>query len=335
MSGWSRNESQGRDRLSMRRRAPKARWLLLLWLLTAQAGCSWIGVRPGFDRNTPDQAQVARNQEISEHAQEAIDRGDYEQARLELLQLANEAPDSAEAKQRLGLVLQLENRLTEAEACYRAALARDPDYVEALIGLGQVEAQRGEVIPALKHIETAIEIDPQRARGHFSLGRLLEAQGRSDDALAEYFRALELEPNNAEVSLSIAAIQLSQNQPDQALSRLDRVVEPAPENGEARNLRGRAHLVLRHFGQAVDDFRDAARLLPGRADVYYNLALALEGDRKPADALRAAEQALRLAPDFPDARMLSQRLALAVTSIGKPRPRPRENHNEALPESVK
>jgi tetratricopeptide (TPR) repeat protein len=319
----------------MKRRAPNAGWLLLLWLLTAQAGCSWIGVRPGFDHNSPDPAQVARNQEVTEDAQEAIDRGDYERARVELLQLANELPDSAEAKQRLGLVLQLENRLTEAEACYRAALARDPDYVEALIGLGQIEAQRGEVTPALKHLETAIEIDPQGSRGHFSLGRLLEVQGRTDEALAEYFRALELEPNSVEVSLSIAAIQLTRKQPDQALSRLDRVVEPAPENGEARNLRGRAHLVLRHFGQAVDDFREAALRLPTRADVYYNLALALEGDRKPADALRAAEQAVRLAPDFPDARMLSQRLALAVTPVGKPRPRPRENQTEVLPDSAK
>ena len=65
----------------MGRRAPNARWLLLLWLLSAQAGCSWIGVRPGFDHGTPDPEQVARNQEFSEHAQEAIDRGDYEQAR--------------------------------------------------------------------------------------------------------------------------------------------------------------------------------------------------------------------------------------------------------------
>jgi tetratricopeptide (TPR) repeat protein len=319
----------------MGRRAQNARWLLLLWLLTAQVGCSWIGVRPGFDRNTPDPTQVARNQQVSEHAQESIDRGDYEQARLELLQLANEVPNSAEAKQRLGMVLQLEGRLTEAESCYRAALQRDPEYVEALIGLGQVEAQQGQIVPAIKHIESAIEIDPQRSRGHFSLGRLLEAQGRTDEALAEYFRALELEPNNAEISLNIAAIQLSQNQPDQALSRLDQVVEPAPQNGEARNLRGRAHLALRHFGQAVDDFREAAIRLPQRADVYYNLALALEGDRKPNDALRAAEQALHLAPDFPDARMLSQRLALAVMPVGKPRKRPRVADSDAPPEAAK
>jgi tetratricopeptide (TPR) repeat protein len=305
----------------MWRRAVIARWGLLLFLLSAQAGCGWFGLRGNLGREAPTPEQAARNQQISEHAQEAIDRGDYEQARIELLQLATQVPASAEAHQRLGMVLQLENRLPEAETCFRAALQRDPDYVEALIGLGQVEALRGDQAAALKHFETAIEIDPHRPGAHISLGRLLESLGRPDDALAEYFRALEIEPNSAGVILRIAAIQLTRSQPDQALSRLDQVVELAPENGAARDLRGRAHLTLRHFTQAIVDFRAAASRFPDQADIYYNLALALEADHKPADALRAIEHALRLAPDFAAARGLSQRLALAVAPAGKPRVR--------------
>ena len=313
----------------MRRRACNARWLALICLLVAQAGCSGIGLRHGLEHGEASAEQAARNQKISEHAQEAIDRGDYEQARLELLRLTTQVPASAEAQQRLGMVLQLEGRLPEAEACFRAALQRDPDYVEALIGLGQVEALRGDHTSALKHLETAIEIDPHRPRAHSCLGHLLEAQGTTDEALAEYFRTTELEPNNAEVGLAIANIQLAHRQPDQALSRLDQVVELAPENGEARDLRGRAHLTLRHFGQASEDFASAAKRFPNRADIYYNLALALEGDQKPAEALRAIEQTLRLAPDFAEARGLSNRLALAIKPGDKVRPRSRARTSEA------
>ena len=319
----------------MGRRAPNAQVFVVVIAAYGPVRMQLDRCAPGFNHGTPDPAQVAQNQEFSEHAQEAIDRGDYEQARIELLHLASESPDSAEAKQRLGMVLQLEGKLAEAEDCYRAALQRDPDYVEALIGLGQIEAQQGQIMAALKHMEAAIEIDPQRPRGHLSLGRLLETQGRTDEALAEYFRALELEPTNAEVSVNIAAIQLARNQPDQALSRLDQAVELAPDNGEARNLRGHAHLTLRHFGPAADDFREAVNRLPNRADLYYNLALALEGDRKPADALRAAEQALRLAPNFADARTLSHRLALAVMPTGKPRLGSRTRDLDAPPEPAR
>ncbi len=137
------------------------------------------------------------------------------------------------------------------------------------------------------------------------------------------------------MSLNIAAIQLTRNHPDQALSRLDQAVELAPENGEARNLRGRAHLALRHFTEAIDDFRIAVTRFPNRADVYYNLALALEADHKPVEALRAAEQALHLAPDFADARGLSQRLALAVLPDGKSRPRPKTSDQEGPADAAK
>jgi tetratricopeptide (TPR) repeat protein len=281
--------------------------LLGLWV-TAQAGCCALGLRGRDDRKPPTPQQVERIQQISEQAQAAIDCGEYEQARVELMQLVNEEPDSAEALQRLGSILQLQGRYSEAEACYRAALARDHDYVEALIGLGQVEAQRGDSASALKRFLSAVEIDPHRPKAHFSMGRVLESVGRTDEALAEYFRALAFDPNLVQVIVRIAAIQLAQNQPDQALSRLDQVVELSPDDGEARELRGLAHLNLRHLPEAIADLRAAAHRLPDRADVYYHLALALEADHKRADALRAAEQALRLAPDNASARGLSERL---------------------------
>jgi tetratricopeptide (TPR) repeat protein len=296
-------------------------WGVLLSLLPAEVGCTWIDLRRGTAKAAPTPEDTARSQQISEQAQEAVDRGDYEQARQTLIQLAARSPSSAEMQQRLGTVLQYEHRLSEAEACFRAALKRDPDYAEALIGLGQVEAERCDATSALKHFEAAIEIDPHSPKGHFALGRLLETIGRTDEALAEYFRVLEVEPNNAEVSLRIALVQLVRNQPDQAISRLDQVVELAANNTEARYLRGRAHMTLRDFAQAIDDFRKAAASLPNRPDIYYQLALALEADHKPAEALRAAERASHLAPDFADARALTKRLALVLEPASKARGR--------------
>ena len=111
-----------------------------------------------------------------------------------LEQLAAEAPQLAEAHQRLGLVLQIEGRLAEAEAAYRKALGLDPEYVAALIGLGEIEAQFGRPDSALQRFDAAIEIDPHQAKAHLAEGRVLEAIGRTDEALAAYFRTLELDP---------------------------------------------------------------------------------------------------------------------------------------------
>ena len=245
----------------------------------------------------------------------------------------HEVPNLGRGQAAIGDGLAARGPPPEAESCYPRRPPARPRLCRGLDrpGTGRGAARRRSS-PALKHIETAIEIDPHRSRGPTSpwagCSKHREEPTRRSRSTSG---PSELEPNNAEISLSIATIQLSRNQPDQALSRLDQVVELAPENGEARDLRGRAHLALRHFAQAIEDFRAAANRLPNRADIYYNLALALEADHKPADALRAAEQALRLAPDFADARRLSQRLALAVMPAGKPRHRPKVSDAEAPP----
>jgi tetratricopeptide (TPR) repeat protein len=290
------------------RRGALLGWIILLYLLTAGAGCSWHGMRRSRNQEPPTPFQADQAQQISERAQAAIDRGDLEQAKLELLQLVSLSPGSAEGHHRLGKVLQRQCRLTEAEACFRRALELDGDFVGALIGLGNIEAVKGDRQSALKRYETAIEIEPHEAEGHFALAQLLEVLGRADEALAAYFRTLELNPLHPEVSHRIAAIQLGRNQLDQALARLDQAVDLSPNSGDIRFLRGRAHLALRHVPQAIDDFRAAATRLPDRPEVYYFLALALHAAHQKSDALQAAEKALRLAPDYADAKNLTQQL---------------------------
>jgi tetratricopeptide (TPR) repeat protein len=307
----------------MRRRGLFAgRWLWLA-MLAAQAGCSFVGLRLRSERPIPTVEEATQAQQVIEQAQTAIDHGDIPTAEASLQALVTRAPASAVAQQRLGTVYLLEGRLADAKACFSRALKLDPDYVDALIGLGRVETEEGDAEAARKRFETAIEIDPHRSQAHFSLGSVLQIMGRTDAALGEFFRTLEGEPSHAEASRCIAAIQLAKNQPEQALSRLNQVLEMAADDGEARFLRGRAQLAIGNSAQAVADLKEAIPHLPGRAEVYYHLALALEADHKPAEALQTAQQALRLSPDFTLAQGLSNRLALAMAPIGTPRSTPR------------
>lgn len=286
-----------------------AAWVLTASLALAQgAGCGWLDLRHQDEPRQVPPGQLERIQQISERAQGAIDRGDYANARADLVRLVNEEPESPEALQRLGTVLMLEGHLAEAESYFHAALARDHDYVDAMLGLGQIEALRGDAVTALKRFDMAISLDPHRPKAHYLLGRAREAVGQTDEALASYFRALEFDPNDAQAISRIAAIQLARSQPDQALARLDQAVELAPADGEIRALRGLAHWKLHHVPEAIADLRDAAQRLPNRPDIYYHLALVLEADHKTADARSAAEQALRLAPADTAVRQLSERL---------------------------
>lgn len=292
----------------MRRGALIALFCGLLGLLPAFPGCSGAGMRRPSWKDAPSPEQAAEAQAVSERAQAALDRGDFEQAKAELTRLTTLTPRSAEALQRLGRVFEHQHLIVDAENCYGRSLALDPDYVAALVGMGRVEALRGNPQGALKRFETAIEIEPHEATAHLALGGVLESLGKIDEAQAAYFRALSTDPLLSEASRRIAALQIGRSEADQALARLDQTLESTPGDAEALLLRGRAHLALGHVAPAVADLRAAAGRLPDRPDVHFNLALALEAAREPGDALKSAEQALKLAPNYADARDLSQRL---------------------------
>ena len=294
-------------RIAMRRRAMTVGWGFTLLLLASEAGCGWLSFRHRGPYSLAPE-QMVRFPQLSEQAQQAVDKGDPQAAQAILHQLVALDPRSAEAMLRLGKVLQLQGQSAEAEACFKRALEIDRDYPEALIGLGQMEANRGGIDSALERFRTAIELEPNKPDAHMEQGRVLEAAGRTDEAIAAYFRASEFNPNQSEIALRIGSIQLQQNQPDQALVRFDQVVELAPGNSEARLLRGRANLMLRRLPDAISDLKFAVAQLPNRPDAHYYLALALEADNRRAEALESANRASKLAPDFAGIRDLSTRL---------------------------
>ena len=273
--------------------------------LLALSGCAVFRPRDRTDAYVSQSPQV---QALSQNAQAAIDRHDYESARVDLVNLVSQVPRSAEAHHRLGRVLQLQGRLEEAAAAYHRALELDREYVGALIGLGQIEAQLGQADSALQRFELAIEIDPNQSEAHFSQGRVFEAVGRFDDALSAYFRALELDTGSVAIGLRVATLQLARHQTEQALARLDQILESSPDDPEAHHQRGLAYLALKHPAQAVTDLQFAAKRFPRRADVLYHLALAYDGDHKTKQALDAAEGALKLAPGFAEAKALTAKL---------------------------
>ncbi len=274
--------------------------------MLASPGCALWREREERAASSPEHVALAR--QLSLDAQTAIDGRDFERARSLLERLASIAPKSAEAQQRLGLVWQLEGKIDQAESSFQHALRLDPEYVGALVGLGEVEAARERWAEALARFEHALEIDPNQSQALFDMGGALERLGRRDDALAAYFRAHALDPSATAISLRIAILQLERREPEQALARLEQLLEQTPDDPEARHQRGRARLALKRTADALADLRFAASKLPQRADVYYHLALALDASRLRADAILAADQAVKLAPGYADARDLSARL---------------------------
>ena len=64
---------------------------------------------------------------------------------------------------------------------------------------------------------------------------------------------------------------------------------------------GEAAVKARDFEGAIKEFEQAIRLAPDWPDAFYDLGLAQEGAKKYADAVRSYREYLRLAPNAADA----------------------------------
>jgi len=111
------------------------------------------------------------------------------------------APDplkQSAADKRRGDQLLETGQFADAVACYREAIAANPDYAEALDNMGIALWELGQHAEAERCLRRALTIRPGVANTCYNLGSLLQEQGKLDEALAAFDLALAARPYFAE-----------------------------------------------------------------------------------------------------------------------------------------
>ena len=116
------------------------------------------------------------------------ERGNLEQARRYYLVAVQLHPDTTAAYNNLGHVLLKLNRVDEADAVFREALAQDETLASAAFGRGEVGVRRGQRTVAQHFYEHAIQHAPHEPIFHKSLADVLRGMGNSEAAEASETR---------------------------------------------------------------------------------------------------------------------------------------------------
>jgi tetratricopeptide (TPR) repeat protein len=213
--------------------------------------------------------------------------GRREEALNELNKALSLQPNSDEAHQVMGQVLQSLERLEEAEDHYLKAVALRPNYW----------------------------------RHHSLLGGFYYATGRGKDAVAAFTRVTELQPDNARGFNNLGAAYYALGDNANALKFWERAVTITPMPEVLSNI-GIIHFVDGRFEEARVSFQQAVTALPNDGLLRGNLGDALarlnrgeEARQAWLEAVRLDRQVLKVNPN--DATTLA-RIALREAKLGEP-----------------
>ncbi|MBJ6727378.1 tetratricopeptide repeat protein [Geomesophilobacter sediminis] len=151
--------------------------------------------------------------------------------------------------------LTAQEKLAEAEAQYRMAIARDAGYCDAMDNLGLLMRRQGRIDEAVTWYQRSLKIKPDNGVAHQNLAAGYQAQGNLEDAQAEYVWLTEHQPGNPEGFYGLGACLLGGGRLDDAIARLE-VAErlyaqiQSPLTVDAKYLLGVAHLRKNELSRA-------------------------------------------------------------------------------------
>jgi len=174
----------------------------------------------------------------------------------------------------------------------------------------------GRVVPAIERTAKVAEILPRDAQAQLNYGKALHEAGRMDEAIERYEEAIKRDPKLAEAEFYLALAWYNLKDPDKSIEHYQRALHLDPKNGDWEFRLARALVAKELLKEARARFEHSLSLDPNQR--YAPLAhkefadlLCRLGEYQSAVA--HYEEALRMQPDYPDAR---ESLAFARSFLG-------------------
>jgi Tfp pilus assembly protein PilF len=195
-----------------------------------------------------------------------------------------------------------------AEAAYRKALAIDPTDLDAMNNLGLILYKAEKYDEAVGHFEKLASSNPNSYDAKLNLAAVYSKQGRTPEAIELWKTYVRAHGDKHEVRVDLANALWSEGQLETARFHYQYVLNRQPGNAAALNGVGLYSLYLHKPQEAEASFRKAIASDRAFLPAYNNLAVTLERQNKVKEAIAVLEQALKIDPEFEDARTNLARL---------------------------
>lgn len=211
------------------------------------------------------------------------------------MRLGGDSPDLRAAR---GRALSGMGRPREALKWNRRALKMDPAHVDAHVGAALDLEAMGRVDDAVAQCGRAIDSNPSCPAVHVAKADLLARHVRDGGASALYDKAIALDPASAEAHEGRSRMLWRGGGDDEgALASIREAIRLRPDSGRLRRIEARMLQSMDMDGEAIESFKDAARLGADESNALCDMAESLEAEGRTEEALAAYGRAVRGSDD--------------------------------------
>jgi len=182
-----------------------------------------------------------------------------------------------------------------------------PGTVEALTRLAQAYLQLGDHAQAITTLEKALALEPDTGKPLFLLGRAQQQAGNEAKAFELYQQVLQRDPKNFLAHAAAGEILARRGQRKEAVQHLEAALASNPEHLLALWNLARIDLDEGRMARARERCQRALEIAADEGGAHFVLGLIAEAEKKPEEARKRFELAVRFAPESPEFRVSLER----------------------------
>jgi tetratricopeptide (TPR) repeat protein len=230
------------------------------------------------------------------------------EAHTRLDALLTRAPNYSDALVLKSQWLAIENKLDEALARAKAAVAAEPQSAQAHFALAVTQERRRERADATKSYQEVLRLNPRAVAAQVALSRLNLQAG--DEASAQRFaeEAKQSEPGNLTARVALARSLIASGNSSRAQTEIAALLKEAPDVAVVHAVNGMHQARVNNPKGARTEYERALELSPGLFDAVSGLTYLDLAAKDTASALKRVEAALVQQPANPNLLVLLARV---------------------------
>ena len=188
--------------------------------------------------------------------------------------------ETTDAYSGLARVYLQKNDTTKAIEAARRGLAKFPHSAKLHMILGGFLLRKDNLAEAERHLRLSLRKDPQKTNTIKFLADTLLKQGREEEAMDQYEELRRLAPLNIPSRITLARYYLERGEFEKAEAPIREARELEPEDPDFRRVAleflveyGNRKAQEGRFVEAVEHYREALAVDPGRIDLFRSMAL--------------------------------------------------------------